>query len=140
MPSELRRITFNADELNEALVDYDKLADQKFTCGVIVSMKILEKPVISIAIDVNVYGQSENLKITLDARYLGAAMVMYCLNNCIPIPTNSVRYLKKIGKNLALCFSINESIDGPATVIPDYFDYGSPIEDLGVGYQKVEAA
>lgn len=123
MPSEFRRITFNEGELLEALVEYDKLADQKFTCGAIVSTKTSEYPVLTVAADVKIYGEKMNLRVELDAIYVGAALVMYCLNNQIPIPMNSLRYLNKIDDGVALCFSMGEAVDGRATILPDYFSY-----------------
>lgn len=123
MPSELRRITFGYDELLDALVSYDQHADQKFTCGVIVSATVKDDPTINVSLDVKVYGASSNMSVNLNANYVGAAMVMYCLRENIPIPRNSVRYLKRVDSNVALCLSINEAIEGRATILPDYFSY-----------------
>ena len=112
MPTEHRNITFNSREIMEALVEYDRHADQKFTCGVIGSVNVNEGPDVSIDVDLKVHGQKGNLSLDVGAKYAGAALVMFCAKNKIPIPRNAVRYLKKTGENIALCFSIDEELDG----------------------------
>ena len=124
MPTELRRISFDSDELIEAICDYDKYASQKLTCGFVVGLEIFDEPVVHVSVELKMYGEPETLKNKLEAKELGAALVMYCLNHNIPIPANSVRYLRKSGANIGLFISMNEAVDGPATVLPDYFDYG----------------
>lgn len=123
MPTEFRRITFGVDDLIEAIVDYDKYGLQKFTCGCIVDVHIEDDPIISVLIELKVFEQTKTVRIKQTAKEVGAALVMYCLNNNIPVPTKAVRYLKKTGDKLALYLSLDEAIEGPATILPDFFDY-----------------
>ena len=113
MPTEHRDITFNSHEIIEALVDYDRHADQKFTCGVIGSVNVNGDPDVSIAVDLKVHGQKRNLNLDVGTNYAGAALVMFCVKNKIPIPRDAIRYLKKTGENVVLCFSMNEDIEAP---------------------------
>jgi len=115
MPTEHRKITFNSQEIIEALVDYDRHADQKLTCGVIGSVNVNEDPEVSIAVDLKVHGQKRNLNLDVGTKYAGAALIMFCAKNKIPIPRDAMRYLEKTGENIALCFNINEAIEGTVT-------------------------
>ena len=123
MAREYRRICFSTEELIEAIVSFDQLADQKLTAGFVISAGVSDDSIIKVHLDMRVYETAENITVTLDEKYLGAALVMYCLKNGIPIPRHSIRYLKRFDSDVALCLSINEAIEGPATVLPDFFNF-----------------
>ena len=116
MPTETRRISFNSDELVEALVDYDKQADQKLTCGVVGSVSIDHDPDMRVAVDVKLHDEAKSMLINLNPKYLSAALLVFCVQRRIPVPQNPVRYLKKVGENIALCFGGNEVIDGSLNI------------------------
>ena len=116
MPTETRRITFSSDELVEALVEYDRHAEQKLTCGIVGSVNIDQEPDSCIVVDVQVYDGSKNLLVSLHPKYLGAALVMFCVKRRIPVPQNPIRYLKRFGENIAICFGHNAADEAALNV------------------------
>jgi hypothetical protein len=102
MPSDLRRITFDAAELLEAVVYYDRLADQKLTCGQVVGFKVGADRDRAMSFDLALTETQRRLQIDLHEEYVNAAMMMYCVSNKVPIFPDSDNYFKATERHLKL--------------------------------------
>jgi hypothetical protein len=102
MPNDLRRITFNSAELLDALVSYDRHADQKLTCGSVAAFRVDEDGERAVTVDLVLAEEPREVQIGLSAEYVNTAVVMYCLNNNIPIFPEENSYLETSGGNVSL--------------------------------------
>ena len=101
MPTELRQIAFQQQEVARALLDYDKRRDNKFPAGTIRTIAIGEEPDIHATIVFDeIKGGSTEVKVGPEV--LAASLILFCINNKIPMPVESTKRLQKTGDGVAL--------------------------------------
>ena len=120
MPTEVRRITFQPDELTEALQAH-------------AAVKLSELGPVELSF-IKANGSGDQLQIVagqaaasealrLETDEVGAALVRYCLDRGIPIPQKAVRSLSINKGKLALHVHLDEEAEESHVQLPDYYEY-----------------
>jgi hypothetical protein len=123
MPTEYRRLTFSFDELIDALVSYDRHADQRLTCGTVVAARIDADESAYVGLDVRLHGATTTVSIPLSPEYVGASLIFFCLKAGIPVPRNAERFLACDSESVSICFFIGEHADEGMIALPAYFAF-----------------
>ena len=119
MPSELRRLTFSESEVLDAIVSYaERTGGKSVPDGELQSVRPGPEPEKNFRLDLA--GGDEFL---LEADFLGAALIMHCIEQNIPIPRRAERSLKVREGELSLYLHIEERSKEPAAALPDYYEY-----------------
>ena len=101
MPTEMRQIAFQHQEVARALLEYDRRRDNKFPAGNVRTVEIEEDPDIHATVTIEaINGGSTAVKIS--AETLAAALILFCINHKIPMPVESTKRLQKVGDGVAL--------------------------------------
>jgi hypothetical protein len=101
MPTEMRQIAFQQQEVARALIDYDRRRDNKFPPGKIRTIEIEEDPEIRATVTIeNIKG--ETTAMTIGSEILAASLILFCINHKIPIPVEATKRLQKVGDGVAL--------------------------------------
>ena len=103
MPTELRRLVFSKQELVEAIDSHNRNAAEKLPPGSVASCEVRkEEDNISAAIEITDQQSGETQQVELNAAYLGAALLRFCIDKKIPLPRQSAKSLQVVGDNIAL--------------------------------------
>lgn len=101
MPTEMRQIAFQQQEVARALLEYDRRRENKFPPGNIRTIEIEEDP--DIRATVTIEGIKGDMKaVKINAETLAASLILFCINHKIPIPVDSTKRLQKVGDGVAL--------------------------------------
>ena len=117
MPSELRRLTFSASEATDAVAAYATRTGRAVPEGELTAVRPGPEPEKNFLL--NLSGRD----VQLEAEFLGAALIMHCIEQNIPIPRSAERSLKVRDGELSLYLRIEERDSEPAAALPDYYDY-----------------
>lgn len=111
MAQELRYIFFNWSEIIKAVADYRKKSGQPLPPGTVVRRALRRTPVIEI--DIIVAGDSGGeWKVTCNAKELGAALIMHCIDSAVPLPiAKASKSLRLVGQELALVIAMGGSVE-----------------------------
>lgn len=108
MITEFRRLVLSIKEIEKAISAFNKHKVAKLPAGDIVGLEIVDNPKIGARVRVKEEsGSAEEHEVTIDADYLGAAIIFHCQQNRIPMPRSPKKTLERVGEGLALSFSIN---------------------------------
>lgn len=117
MPSELRRLTFSESEVADAVASYAARTGMAVPGGELRVIHPGPEPERNFRLG---FGGRE---ILLEAEFLGAALIMLCIEQNIPIPRRAGRSLKVREGELSLYLHLQERSNEPAAALPDYYDY-----------------
>lgn len=114
MPTEFRRIVFSNEELLDALQAARDMAGGKLPAGRIVGCILSAEPSLTARLTVapdgcgpgEPIGTESGVTVDLDPEFVGAALLLHCRRNKIPIPRNSEKSLQVVGDSLALRISL----------------------------------
>lgn len=122
MPTEVRRITFLPGELVEALGTHLELSafDASGSSFSFVEGADGER---QLQIAAKEPAEKQEQAVRLSAEDVGSALVRYCLDRGVPIPTRTARSLSVNDGNLALFIHMDEEPDVSNVLLPDFFDY-----------------
>ncbi|MCG8354765.1 MAG: hypothetical protein MI920_04255 [Kiloniellales bacterium] len=115
MPEEIRTIIFDADELLDALSQLAVRKGAPVPNGSMPTCRLRTEP--SIQAVLTVEGQCKT-SIEFSTEDIGAALMLYCIKNKIPLPLkNAVKGVKIIDKAVALVVTVNAGPQRLAEVI-----------------------
>lgn len=123
MPREFRRLTFSTRELCEAITRYDVVARRLPRRSSIVCVDIIDGPLFGLRLACADRDDQLLQAVALDAGYVGAALVLYCLDHAIPFPKAGTRTVVPHADGVALCLYLDEPVRPGETVLPDFYDY-----------------
>ncbi len=112
MVTEFRRLVFSPQELQSAVGIFNAEKVSKLPQGKIVDLVVIAEPKLGARVQVNMSADTDDLEVSLDAAYLGAAMLYQCMRDRIPIPKAPKKTVEQDGDGLALVFSVQP--EGPA--------------------------
>lgn len=108
MPSETRTIVFTATEVARAIAAYRRSRNSPLPGGEIVDVTLGASPDIYVRGRVVDAHSGHSHEFRLQGTELGAAMIMFCLNEHIPLPaSNNSKRLQLFGESLGLVIHIN---------------------------------
>jgi hypothetical protein len=115
MTNELRKIIFDEEEVQAAIVNQCLRAERKLPQGNIEKVEITDDPG---QIVIFSYAHEDGTKkVEFDRDQVGAALILYCKNKKIPLPYDGVKVLKKDGGRLAMMINLDQnskrSANGP---------------------------
>jgi len=106
MATEYRRIVFSPKETVRAIVDYRKWRKDPLPEGRFVKFEMRADP---ISADFSIHaGGDAPREFAAAADELASALILFCINNKIPIPAKSKKDIKYVGEKLALTITIDE--------------------------------
>ena len=123
MPTELRRLTFSEREVMNAAASYAARTGRSVPQGKLRAVRSGPEPEKNFLLDLDRTGASEDREVVLEADFLGAALIMHCIEHNIPIPRRAERSLKVRDGVLSLYLHIEEQSKEPAAALPDYYEY-----------------
>ena len=116
MPTEVRRITFKAGELAEALAAACELSATDIAAA---ALSFAKGAGGAAALELTAGGQS--IAIAIDE--VGSALVKFCLDHGVPIPQQASRSLSINDGKLALYIHMDEEAEASNVALPDFYDY-----------------
>lgn len=111
MPTEMRRIVFSNEELQNAINFFNSPNIPKLLDGRIVSASISQDDNKNIRLRYASYNRDEERIIDIATANVGAILVNYCIKNKIPMSKKAGKAVKIIGDNVSL-----ELTFGPAQI------------------------
>ena len=107
MPSEVRNIVFEREEIVRALTAYRKRKGKPIPSGTVFKYVIESEPAVRVALAVAVDGEDRLVHLEFPSEEVGAALVMHCIQDKIPLPARGARKaLQVVGDCLSLVVSI----------------------------------
>ena len=105
---EFRCIIFNEHETLTAVVERRRRAREKMPIGTILDVTYDNPNRHTVIVNIRIvddYGKTEML--TVQTAEVAAALVEYCLNRKVPMPSGSKKWLELIGSDLTLLMTFN---------------------------------
>lgn len=93
MPLENRTLTFDSQELAEALTGHSAITKKPFPSGVVVSVHLEEEPKPVIKIAVQEYQIARKVHVAMEPEQMAAALIHYCRIKKVPLPRRSRKSL-----------------------------------------------
>ena len=107
MPSEVRTIAFDQDEVVEALTRYRARKGKPIPHGKIYKFVVEQSPKIRVALAIAVNGEDRLESVQFNSEEVGAALVMHCIKSKVPLPARGAqKALQVVGGNVCLVVSI----------------------------------
>ncbi|HYC05144.1 MAG TPA: hypothetical protein VEB20_01505 [Azospirillaceae bacterium] len=103
MPTEIRHIIFTNDEVMRAVVEYHKRTANPLPPGNVIRCapeKVDQQIKLSLHVALDADGARQIL--VLEEPVLAAALIFYCIQNKIPLPTKAAKSLQMVGEQVAL--------------------------------------
>ena len=108
MATEIRTIIFTQDEVVRAVTALRRRKGVPLPSGTIFKFSLHGNPTIHLGLAIAVDGEDRLDSVDFDGKELGAALVMFCIENKIPLPArNATKSLRIIGSSLSLVIAIN---------------------------------
>ena len=86
MPGERRKIIFSQDEFREAIRTYLERSNEEARTSEFVNVSLESDEEIAAVARFFNRGSENEFRLTLDVSEIGAALMLYCLRNHIPLP------------------------------------------------------
>ena len=109
MPTEFRHIIFSRDELLEAIKGYRKRRRDPLPPGSILNYSIEEEPNLHVLLRVAPDRSDEPVQLVFEKDELVNALIMFCIDQSIPMPIESAKFLQLFGKSVGLVITKNVS-------------------------------
>ena len=107
MPTEIRKIVFSNEELQEAIVLFSQRCINRLPEGDLLACDVISDDGITVRIRIQPWYSEGEKTVKLSDHYIGAALSNYCMNYKIPIPRRATKSLQVIGDNIALQVNIH---------------------------------
>ena len=101
MPTEIRHIIFTHEELFGAYRSYRERRRQPLPDRDLAELSVSSDPDIRVAISFQGDGD-DNPVVNAGVDELATALIMYCIDNRIPMPVQSTKYLQLFGSSIGL--------------------------------------
>ena len=93
MPIENRTLSFNNQELAEALGGYNAITKQPFTSGMVVAVDLEQDPKPLFRIVVQDRQIARRTTVTLEPEHMAAALISFCRIKRVPLPRKAKKTL-----------------------------------------------
>ncbi|MEQ8193078.1 MAG: hypothetical protein RIB59_01175 [Rhodospirillales bacterium] len=105
MTRELRKIVFSEEQVQAAVVNHCLRTERSLPQANIETVEITDDPGRIVTFT---YAQDNGAKtVEFDRDQVGAALILYCKNQEIPLPRAGMKVLKKEGESLAMMISLD---------------------------------
>ena len=118
MPTEFRHIIFSRDELLGAIKGYRRRRRDPLPAGSVVSYSVEKEPYLHVLLQIAPDGGNESVRLTIERDELANALIMYCIDQRIPIPIESTKFIQLFGNSVGLVITKNVA----ATEVDDVTD------------------
>ena len=109
MPTEIRHVIFSSEELFIALKEYRKRRREPLPSGPVVKFTIEQSPELSAVIRIAPENGDPEKVFVSNRDELATALIMYCIDNRVPMPVKSTKFLQMFGGSLGLVITKNVS-------------------------------
>jgi hypothetical protein len=100
MPREMRQITFEADELAVASLEYLRHRNKVTPDAGLHGIDFTEEA--DIGLKLKVRGQADEAELVLDSGDVGAALILFCIRRQIRLPMAGVKTIARHGREVHL--------------------------------------
>ncbi len=107
VPKELRKLSFDKDELRAAAYDYCLRTHIHLPQAAIHDLEVGEDHNAAVTIKFDTMDPQDIKEVRLSRDQMGAALIRYCGEQKIPIPRNGQKVLKIEGQEIALMINIH---------------------------------
>jgi len=122
MPAEVRHVLFRPTEVVSAIADYYRRMQMPLPPGSVVRSAVEdENGAVRFTMVVSRDDGSARQSVTLEGSQLAAALILFCRDHRVPLPSDSDKSLKKLDDWLALVVTRNprqEMLPGIRLMIP----------------------
>lgn len=108
MPSEHRVIFFTSEEAIDAIARFSKMLDTPLFRGTPTELHVRKNPHVRAILEVQKRGREEIDTIDLNSSHLAAALINFCRETRIPLPSNAKKELDVSGEQLVLRLEVGE--------------------------------
>jgi hypothetical protein len=105
MPTEIRHIIFSNDEVVRAAIEYHKRTGSPLPPGTVIKIAFEREPVVRCAVHMGLDSDGSRQVHWIEETTLAAALIFFCINNRIPLPTKAGKNLQMVGDHVALIIS-----------------------------------
>ncbi|MFM2042041.1 MAG: hypothetical protein RLY86_617 [Pseudomonadota bacterium] len=112
MPTEIRHIIFTQEEVVRGAVDYHRRSGSPLPTGSIIKMVVEKEPALRIALHIALDADDSRAVIWIEHQVLAAALIFFCIQNRIPLPTKAAKELTLMGEKIALVVTKSPVQDG----------------------------
>jgi len=107
MPSEIRHIKFEKEEVLHAIKEYWTWKKEDYDSNHVENFTLLSEPDISAKVKFDIEeGQKE---VILSGDVLSTAIVLFCINRKIPLPVNSKKSIRLFKDDLILIVNLGKT-------------------------------
>lgn len=106
MPSELRRLIFNNEEMLAAVTEYRAAGLGPLPAGEILSCRAYGEPRLRFRLEMRSPEREDPVILEIAPEIIGAALLRFCIARGIPVPKRAEKALQVHGDNIALSLSI----------------------------------
>lgn len=112
MPTEIRHIIFTQDEVVRAAVDYHRRAGNPLPPGNVIKVVLEREPQVRCALHLGLDSDGSRQLVWIEHQILAAALIFFCIQNRIPLPTKAAKELAVMGEKVALVVTKSPVQDG----------------------------
>ena len=102
MPTEIRHIIFTNDEVVRAAIEYHKRTGSPLPPGTVIKVAFEKDPGVRCGLHMGLDSDGSRQLFWIEETILAAALIFYCINNRIPLPTKAAKNLHMVGEQVAL--------------------------------------
>lgn len=102
MPTEIRHIIFQQDEVVRAIIDYHRRTGNQLPTGTIIKTSFEKEPTVRCGLHIGVDADNSRQIVWIEEQILAAALIFFCIQNRIPLPTKSTKILQVMNDQVAL--------------------------------------
>ena len=115
MASELRQIVFEAAEVASALAIYHRKMKKPLPSGVVNSVTLLEKGTVTARLEMSDVDGNKG-EYALSSNELMAALILFCRENRIPLPSKAAKRLTVFDGKLSAILTLNTTTTNCCTM------------------------
>jgi hypothetical protein len=113
MPHEIRHIIFSNEEVARALVDYHRRSGNPLPTGSVLRCSPeLQDGHVTAALHMTVDQDGSRLAVPVTSNALAAALILFCINQRIPLPTKAAKSLQMVGEQVGLVITKTDDRPG----------------------------
>jgi hypothetical protein len=103
MPTEIRHIVFTPEEIARAVVAYHRRSGNPLPAGnVLRCVPDQTDGQVTAALEMDVDSDGSRLNVPVPTPALAASLILFCINNRIPLPTQANKSLAMLNGNVSL--------------------------------------
>lgn len=106
MPAEMRYLAFRKEEIIAAIVYFSRRRQAPLPPGSVTKVELLTAPALTVRLTIADDSNDRKRQVAISSEQLAAALVMWCINNKVPVPAKATKTLLPADRGVVLAMTM----------------------------------